>query len=163
MSDQEVPRPSDAPSAPKSPPPGVSVVRRSTRRAPGVSMVRRSYRRRATSVSMVRGSARRPAAAPGRGPTVFERTPRRIRTAAAPAAAPLPWEAREQYGFLKALADTALLFTQKPRAAFERAKTKGDYASPLLWVLIFGIFGAAMQWLWSVMFLQTWLTMLPPT
>lgn len=63
---------------------------------------------------------------------------------------------------MKALADTALLFTQRPRAAFERAKTKGDYASPLLWVLIFGIFGAAIQWLWGVMFLQTWLTMLPP-
>jgi len=162
VSDQEVPRPSDAPSAPKSPPPE-SPWSGDPHGAPPVSPWSGDPAGATPPASPWSGDLPgAPPPPPGGGPPYSSAPPGGYEPPQPPAAEPLPWEAREQYGFLKALADTALLFTQRPRAAFERAKTKGDYASPLLWVLIFGIFGAAIQWLWGVMFLQTWLTMLPP-
>jgi len=42
------------------------------------------------------------------------------------------------------------LFASTPRLAFDRARRKGDYASPVLWVLIFAFLSALIQWIWGL-------------
>jgi len=74
----------------------------------------------------------------------------------------LPWENRGQLGFGTALLQTVQVFATQPRAAFDSAKRKGDYGSPLLWVVIFGAIAGLIQWLYSMMFLGPTLAMLPP-
>lgn len=74
---------------------------------------------------------------------------------------PLPWEERQSGGFLKSLIDTAALFVQGPRQAFLRARTRGDYASPLLWMLIFVTIGAAFRALWRTLFFTSFLSFMP--
>lgn len=68
-----------------------------------------------------------------------------------PAAGPgLPWEERSQLGFGAAIMQSVQMFLGAPRDAFDRARRKGDYGSPVLWVLIFGFLSALIQWFWSL-------------
>jgi hypothetical protein len=80
-----------------------------------------------------------------------------------PAAAPgLPWENRAQAGFGPALVQSVQLFVTRPRQAFDSARRKGDYGSPLLWIVIFGAIAGLIQWLYGMMFLGPTLAMMPP-
>ncbi len=63
----------------------------------------------------------------------------------APAANPLPWEARASRGILEAFLDTWGMFLSRPQEAWNRAKESGDLASPLLFGLVTG---------WIALFLQ---------
>src|SRR5204863_2805222 len=53
----------------------------------------------------------------------------------------LPWEHREQQGFLKAYFDTVSMILTKPGEAFAMMKTEGDMMGPLLFALIGGCAG----------------------
>ena len=53
----------------------------------------------------------------------------------------LPWEHREQLGFLKAYFDTVSMVLLKPGEAFALMKTEGDMMGPLLFALIGGCAG----------------------
>jgi hypothetical protein len=73
----------------------------------------------------------------------------------------LPWENRAQVGFMPALIQTAQMLAMRPREAYDAARRKGDYASPLIWVAIFGALAGLIQWLYSMMFLGPTLAMMP--
>lgn len=64
----------------------------------------------------------------------------------------LPWEHREQLGFLKAYADTLILVLTKPREAFALMKTEGDMMGPLLFALIGGSAGIIISVLFQLAF-----------
>lgn len=78
-----------------------------------------------------------------------------------PAADPLPWENRSQVGFGAALLRTAQLFIGRPREAFDRALRRGDYASPLLWVLMLGVLMGIVNWLYGMMFVAPLMAFVP--
>lgn len=79
-----------------------------------------------------------------------------------PPPAGLPWEDRAKLGFGPALMQTVQMFASRPRAAFDGAKRKGDYGSPVLWTVIFGAIAGLIQWIYGMMFLGPTLAMLPP-
>jgi hypothetical protein len=78
------------------------------------------------------------------------------------AASGLPWENRAQVGFGPGLLQSAQRFATRPRQAFDSARRKGDYGSPLLWIVIFGAIAGLIQWLYSMMFLGPTMAMMPP-
>jgi hypothetical protein len=53
----------------------------------------------------------------------------------------LPWEHREQLGFLKAYFDTVIMVLTKPGEAFAMMKKEGDLMGPMLFALIGGCAG----------------------
>jgi len=53
----------------------------------------------------------------------------------------LPWEHRQELGFLKAYFDTVILVLTKPAEAFALMKTEGDMMGPMLFALIGGCAG----------------------
>jgi hypothetical protein len=57
------------------------------------------------------------------------------------AGAGLPWEHRQQLGFLKAYFDTVVMVLTKPAEAFALMKTEGDMMGPMLFALIGGCAG----------------------
>lgn len=69
-------------------------------------------------------------------------------TAPPPAARPgLPWENAKDLG---SLVETTKLLITSPAQAYGMAKEKGDYASPILFAIVFGIFGAILGGLWNL-------------
>ena len=61
----------------------------------------------------------------------------------------LPWDNRKDLG---ALVDTAKLLITSPGRAYAMAREKGDYGSPLLFVLVFAIVGSILSALWQMVF-----------
>lgn len=61
----------------------------------------------------------------------------------------LPWELAKDFN---ALLETAKLLITAPGQAFARAREKGDYASPLLFAVIFYVIGAIFQQFWQLLF-----------
>lgn len=53
----------------------------------------------------------------------------------------LPWERREELGFVKAFVDTVVLLLTKPDDAFGMMKREGDLVAPLIFALIGGSAG----------------------
>lgn len=78
------------------------------------------------------------------------------------AASGFPWEQRGTLGFGRALVETIKQMISQPRVAFDSATRTGDYVSPLLWLIIIGIFSGIVQWLWSLAFLGPMMAMMPP-
>ena len=67
-----------------------------------------------------------------------------------PASRPgLPWERSKDLG---ALVETAKLLITAPAQAYAMAKEKGDYASPLLFAVIFAVIGSIFSSLWQMIF-----------
>jgi hypothetical protein len=62
----------------------------------------------------------------------------------------LPWEHREQLGFLKAYFDTVSIILTKPGEAFAMMKTEGDMMGPLLFALIGGCAGLIVSFLFQM-------------
>ena len=62
----------------------------------------------------------------------------------------LPWERREELGFLKAFFDTVSMVLTQPAAAFSAMKTSGDLAGPMLFALIGGSAGAIISILFQI-------------
>lgn len=74
----------------------------------------------------------------------------------APAAMPveqtgLPWDRRQELGFLKAFCDTVQLVLLKPGEAFSRMKTEGGLLEPLIYALIGGSVGFIFYLLFSML------------
>lgn len=61
---------------------------------------------------------------------------------------PLPWEDRQRLGFGNALIETIKLFFTSPKEAFERAREKGDFVSPLIYAIILSWVGAIVGLIW---------------
>jgi hypothetical protein len=68
-----------------------------------------------------------------------------------PPAAKLPWEDRATIGFGAGLMQTIKVFFTAPRAAFDSAARKGDYASPVLWTIVIMIIALIIQFIYSIM------------
>jgi hypothetical protein len=67
-----------------------------------------------------------------------------------PAARPgLPWDNRKDLG---ALVETVKLLVTSPGQAYAMTREKGDYGSPLIFAVIFFIFGAILSGLWQLAF-----------
>ncbi len=64
----------------------------------------------------------------------------------------LPWEDRQNLGFVQALVDSVKLFVTAPQEAFRRMRENGDYMSPLLWVVIIGVVVGLFSFLSSLAF-----------
>jgi hypothetical protein len=62
----------------------------------------------------------------------------------------LPWEHREQLGFLKAYFDTVILVLTKPAEAFVMMKKEGDLMGPMLFALIGGCAGVIVSVLLNI-------------
>lgn len=67
-------------------------------------------------------------------------------------ASTLPWERRATLGFWPALMQSITMFASAPRAAYDGAARKGDYASPVIWLVIFAFIAGVIQWIWSMAF-----------
>jgi hypothetical protein len=53
----------------------------------------------------------------------------------------LPWENREQLGFVKAFSDTLVMVLTKPVEAFQIMRTEGNFVDPLIYAVIGGSVG----------------------
>jgi hypothetical protein len=62
----------------------------------------------------------------------------------------LPWDRRQQLGFLKAFTDTLQLVLMKPTEAFSLMKTEGGLGEPIIYGLIGGSAGFIVYFLFSV-------------
>lgn len=69
----------------------------------------------------------------------------------------LPWERSKD---LNSLIATAKLLITSPGAAYAQAKEKGDYASPLIFAIVFWVIGAIFQAVWSLLRFGTGMGML---
>lgn len=74
----------------------------------------------------------------------------------------LPWERRAELGFVNAILETVKLFLTNPAGAWSRTKEKGDYAEPLIFAIIVSWIGVAVSSVWSGLFGQSWMALLPP-
>jgi len=72
-----------------------------------------------------------------------------------------PWERREELGFGTALIEALKLFIKSPAEAFSQTRRSGDFASPLLFALIVGWLGMAIQQIWSTLMGSSLLSMMP--
>ena len=61
----------------------------------------------------------------------------------------LPWDRSKDLG---ALVETAKLLITSPAEAYAMAKEKGDYASPILFAVIFAVIGSIFSSLWQMVF-----------
>ena len=61
----------------------------------------------------------------------------------------LPWENREQLGFVKAFTDTLVMVLTKPVEAFQKMRTEGDFVGPLIYAIIGGSVGFIVYFLFS--------------
>jgi hypothetical protein len=78
-------------------------------------------------------------AAPGTGPTVAPGG--EVLAPAVIARTGLPWENREQLGFVKAFTDTLVMVLIKPVEAFQVMRSEGDFVGPLIYAVIGGSIG----------------------
>lgn len=62
----------------------------------------------------------------------------------------LPWEHRQELGFLKAFFDTVVMVLTKPNEAFGMMKTEGGLMEPLLFALIGGSAGMIVSFLMQI-------------
>lgn len=53
----------------------------------------------------------------------------------------LPWENRQQLGFVKAFTETLVMVLTKPVEAFQMMRTEGDFVGPLVYAVIGGSIG----------------------
>jgi hypothetical protein len=79
------------------------------------------------------------AAAPGAGATVAPGG--EVLAPTAIARTGLPWENREQLGFVKAFTDTLVMVLTKPVEAFQIMRTEGNFVDPLIYAVIGGSVG----------------------
>jgi len=101
------------------------------------------------------------AGGPGSGPPSY--TPPPEPPSAPPPGGPparpgLPWEREKSVG---TLVETVKELVTAPKAAFARMREKGDYASPLLFVVIVGGLGAIVGQIWQLVFGAAWTAMIP--
>jgi hypothetical protein len=82
-------------------------------------------------------------AAPGSGATPPSQITPPVASGASTAApgSGLPWEHRQQLGFVKAFFDTFVLVLTKPAEAFTAMKKEGDLIEPLIYAVIGGTLG----------------------
>ncbi len=80
-------------------------------------------------------------------PEKFAAVPAIIATPAA--ATGLPWENREQLGWLNALLETVQLVLLRPNEAFAVMRREGGLIDPLLYTLILGMVGAVISFVFS--------------
>ena len=64
----------------------------------------------------------------------------------------MPWDQREEIGFLNAMAETIRLVVTDPKGAFGRLRADGDYVGPFLFALILGWVMAIVGQLWGLVF-----------
>src|SRR4029450_2879876 len=83
------------------------------------------------------------AAAPGGAPPQIGATPT---AETATARSGLPWEHRQERGFVNAFIETLAMVLTKPDQAFRTMKTEGGLAEPLIYALIGG-WGGGIGWL----------------
>jgi len=62
----------------------------------------------------------------------------------------LPWDRRQELGFLKAFIDTLQLVLMKPAEAFALMKTEGGLGEPIIYALVGGSAGFIVYFLFSV-------------
>jgi hypothetical protein len=101
------------------------------------------------------GVAPRPAEAP---PPQTPTTPTMIApaaeatTSASVARDGLPWEHREERGFVNAFIETLIMVLTKPDLAFRMMKTEGGVAEPLIYAMIGACSGAIVAFFFSLLF-----------
>lgn len=78
-----------------------------------------------------------------------------------PSGTAFPWEQRATLGFGTAVVETIRQMISQPRVAFDSATRTGDYISPLLWIILIGLFSGLLQWMWSMFFLAPLAAMMP--
>jgi hypothetical protein len=61
----------------------------------------------------------------------------------------LPWEHREQLGFVKAFTDTLIMVLTKPMDAFQIMRTEGGFVDPILYAVIGGTIGFVVYYLFT--------------
>ena len=69
---------------------------------------------------------------------------------ATPARTGLPWENREQAGWLNALFETIQMVLLRPMEAFAVMRREGGFTDPLLYTLILGMVGAVVSFVFSI-------------
>jgi len=70
----------------------------------------------------------------------------------------LPWERAKN---ANNLIETVKAMVTDPKGSYERAREKGDYASPVIFAVILGFIGVFFQQIWSLVFGTAWMTVLP--
>jgi len=75
-----------------------------------------------------------------------------------PARPGLPWDRGKSAG---SLVETVKELVTSPAAAFARMREKGDYVSPLLFIIIVGGLGAIAGQIWQLVFGVPWMSMVP--
>src|SRR6185436_16523298 len=90
-----------------------------------------------------------PAASPAVEPTAPVSSPVPV-VEATPSNAGLPWERRQELGFLKAFIDTVSMVLTRPAEAFSVMKSGGDMVSPMLFALIGGSVGVIISILFQL-------------
>ncbi|MEP6822178.1 MAG: YIP1 family protein, partial [Chthoniobacterales bacterium] len=66
------------------------------------------------------------------------------------AATGLPWENREQLGWLNALVETVQMVLLHPEQAFAAMRREGGLVDPLLYTIILGMVGAVISFVFSI-------------
>lgn len=72
-----------------------------------------------------------------------------------------PWERRDTLGFGSAFIEAVKLFVTSPAEAFAQTKRSGDYASPLIFAVLVGWIGMAINQLWGMLFNASMFSMFP--
>ena len=72
----------------------------------------------------------------------------------------LPWEDRQELGFVDALVATVRLLVTAPADAFSRLRADGDYVSPILFGVILSVIGQLFAQFWSLLVGAAWTSML---
>ena len=110
---------------------------------------RRGDRFRNWTISAPRRDAAQPAAPEPTAavPEEFAAAPAIVATPAA--ATGLPWENREQLGWLNALIETMQMVLLRPKEAFAVMRREGGLIDPLLYTLIMGMLGAVISFVFS--------------
>ena len=89
-------------------------------------------------------------AAPGAGATVAPGG--EVLAPAVIARTGLPWENREQLGFVKAFTETLVMVLTKPVEAFQMMRTEGDFIGPLIYAVVGGSIGFIVYLLFTLVF-----------
>ena len=82
-------------------------------------------------------------------------------SAGAAAGPALPWELRNQIGFVNAVVETVKLFATAPAEAWARTRVKNDLIEPLLFSIIVSWVGIVISNIYGMMFKTSLLTMMP--
>jgi hypothetical protein len=102
-------------------------------------------------ISVASPGAAAPEAPPPQTPSAI--APVAVSTTETPAARTgLPWEHRQELGFVNAFVQTLSMVLTKPDLAFRTMRTDGGLAEPLIYALIGGCAGAIVAFLFSFIF-----------